>query len=93
MPQFDIFFYFNAIFYFLISFTALYFLMSFFLLPRILAVLKIRKQKLDFLYKMSVLYKMRIKFIDISFFSKNLKLLVLAVQLVCSNFSKLLKKH
>ena len=63
MPQFDIFFYFNTIFYFF---------MSFILLPKVLNVLKLRKQKLDFLYKMSILYKLRNNYIDGFFFNKHI---------------------
>lgn len=87
MPQFDIFFYFNAIFYFLISFIALYLLMSFVLLPKVLAVLKLRKQKLDFLYKISFLSKLRIKSVDTIFFDKNLNLLSLHLKKVLSKFT------
>ena len=86
MPQFDIFFYFNSILYFLISFITLYMLMSYILLPRILSVLKIRKQKLDFLYKMSFLYKMRAKRIDSIFFEKNLNFIGLSLKKILSTF-------
>jgi len=66
--------------------------MSFVLLPKILSVLKIRKQKLDFLYKMSILYRMRVLLIDSKFFSKNLKLLSNIVKLSLTNITSLLKK-
>lgn len=91
MPQFDIFFYFNAIFYFLVSFITLYFVMSFILLPRVLAVLKLRHQKLMFLYKISFLSKLRFAQVDNIFFAKNLKVVSSAVRsifLVIGGFFK-----
>ena len=75
MPQFDIFFYFNTIFFFLISFIALYLVMSYIILPRILSSLKIRKQKMDHLYKIFILSKLRFNSINAEFFNKNFTIL------------------
>lgn len=80
MPQFDIFFYFNSILFFLISFIGLYLLLSFVLMPKLLSILKLRKQKLDFLYKISYIYDMRLRMVNLGLFDKNLKILVKIVK-------------
>ena len=49
MPQFDIFFFFNNVFYFMISFIFFYIIITWVFLPKILKILKIRKQKVEFL--------------------------------------------
>jgi len=61
MPQFDIFFFFNNVFYFMIVFTLFYITMSWVFLPKILKIVKMRKQKVDFLNKMVWLYSSRLK--------------------------------
>ena len=53
MPQFDVFFFFNNVLYFMISFTILYIVMTWVFLPKILKILKIRKQKIEFLNKIN----------------------------------------
>jgi hypothetical protein len=93
MPQFDIFFYFNTILYFLTCFTILYFVMSFILLPKVLNVLKLRKQKIDFLYKMSVLFKLRNSYIDNFFFNKHISHLAATVKRFFFNLNVFTKKH
>jgi hypothetical protein len=60
MPQFDIFFYFNSIFFFLVTFVTLYLMMSYVILPQLLKVLKIRKQKLEYLSKIEFILKQRV---------------------------------
>lgn len=61
MPQFDVFFFFNNALFFMISFTIFYITMTWIFLPKILKILKIRKQKIDFLTKMNWLYSIRLK--------------------------------
>jgi hypothetical protein len=46
MPQFDIFSFFSQLFWVFLGFTLLYLLFSFYLLPSLAAILKIRKRKL-----------------------------------------------
>lgn len=92
MPQFDIFFYFNTILFFLTCFTVLYFSMSFIFLPKVLNVLKLRKQKLDFLYKMSILYKLRNSYIDGFFFSKHISYLTKFIKKFFVNLNVFSKK-
>jgi len=46
MPQFDTFSFFSQLFWVFLAFTTLYLLLSFYLLPALAAILKIRKRKL-----------------------------------------------
>lgn len=62
MPQFDVFFFFNNALFFMLSFTIFYIIMTWVFLPKILKILKIRKQKVDFLTKMNWLYNIRFSY-------------------------------
>lgn len=49
-------------------------------MPKLLSILKLRKQKLDFLYKISYIYDMRLRMVNLGLFDKNLKILVKIVK-------------